>query len=70
MKNSPNSHIQRIFGPQMEFSESKLVSNIDPYTIKDALKEIFHIDELTRETLKNILREGAIINNVLRLTDE
>lgn len=66
---APNVHIQKVFGPTFEFTEKYLVSDIDPMLIKDALKEMFKLDKLTRESLKYILREGAKSNNILRITD-
>lgn len=66
---APNVHIQKVFGPTFEFTEKYLVSDIDPMVIKDALKEMFKLDNLTRENLKYILREGAKSNNILRITD-
>lgn len=66
---SPASHIQSIFGTNIEFTEKQLVSNMDPIMIKKSLMEIFNLDTLTRENMKHILREGAHVNNVLRITD-
>jgi len=70
MTKSPASHIQRVFGSDIEFTEKQLVSNMDPEMIKESLMEIFKLDTLTKENMKHILREGAHTNNVLRITDE
>ena len=59
-----------MFGSEFEFTEKQLVSNMNPLMIKESLMEIFNLEKLTREDVKNVLREGAHTNNILRVTDE
>lgn len=66
----PFAHIQRVFGPNVEFTEVQLVSPMDPEMIKHACMKLFNLERLTREDLKYILREGARANTILRLTDD
>lgn len=67
----PTAHIHKIFGKDFEFSEKWLISDINPQMIKDSLIHIFKLpNKLTRESMKYILREGARINNVLRINEE
>ena len=67
----PTAHIHKIFGKEFEFSEKCLISDINPQMIKDSLIHIFKLpNKLTRESMKYILREGARINNVLRINED
>lgn len=63
-------HISAVFGNEFEFSESFLISEIDPQMIIGGLKHMLNLDSISKETVKYILREGARENNVLRLTEE
>ena len=69
-KKARSHHIQKVFGSNFKFTGEFLISDIDPHLIKNSLLKMFNLEKLTEETLKNILREGARSNNVLRLNDQ
>lgn len=65
----PEEYIKRMFGPNFEFSEKYLISQIDVRLIVKALKKRYKFEKVTNVTLKHVLYEGARINNILRMND-
>lgn len=54
----------------MEFTEQNLSKYYDPHDLKDLIKDYYNLDSLTMETMEDILREGAEINSMNRISKE
>ncbi|CAI2375561.1 unnamed protein product [Moneuplotes crassus] len=68
-KEDPEGYIKKAFGPNFEFSEEYLTSNIKSETIIKAIKKRYGFKKVTKSTMKHILYEGARLNRVLRIND-
>lgn len=53
-----------------EYDEGNLILDIPPIKLKNTIKQVYSLDNLTYTSLKHILKEGAKFNQLLRIKDD
>ena len=61
---------ENMFTGTQDFQDKHLIDDLDPYALRETIKKLYNLEHLTFSHLKQILKQGAKANNLVRMNDE